>query len=564
MKRLFGSWGGRGDGRRISTERRHALWTAVDRCLAVVEYDLDGTILDANDRFLALSGWSLSELRGRDHAHLCGGETDTELWSRLKAGEAVAARSRRRTKTGGEIWVQSSFSPVFDRKGNTTGILELATDVTAERQALSDALGRVEAVDRSQAVIEFALDGTILTANANFLKAMGYRLEEIVGRHHSIFVDPDFAATADYREFWRKLGSGAHHGGEYKRLGKGGGEVWIQATYNPILDVSGRPCKIVKIAADVTEQKSRSNEWQSCIRAIDRAMGMIEFDRSGHILTANRNFLNIIGYDLKDVVGKHHRVVCDPDYVRSLEYQQFWDKLNRGEFDAGRYRRIDSRGNEIWIQATYNPVFSADGKLTKIVKFATDITPLVRRETLIREEASRLATLTEGLSAAIDVVSAESGRLGGQTEGAAARGTEAMDQSIEAMTEIEAANVAVDGYIRDIEAIATKTTLLALNATIEASRAGEQGKGFSVVAQEVNTLASRSATAAAQITGAMKGAIDRVETGVEIARKASDSFSEIVETVRSATGRIAGANEVAVARSHEALDAVAKIRQALG
>lgn len=569
MNRLFAAVGRIGHPIGATPDRLAAVWQAIDRGQAFIQFDLDGKVLDANGKFQKTMGWSLDEIRGRHHSIFCdpdvaGSPEYAAFWARLRAGEFVADQFARRTKAGATVWLQAIYSPVLDRKGKPVSVVKFATDITAERQAASEARSRLEAIDRSQGVIEFSLDGKILTANANFLAVMGYDLGEIVGRHHSIFVDKTYAGSSDYREFWHKLGSGGFHGGEYKRVGKNGREIWIQATYNPILDLSGKPCKVVKFAADVTIQKIRSNESESQSRAIDKAMGRIEFDLEGHILTANRNFLNIIGYELKEIVGKHHRVVCDPDYVRSLDYQQFWAKLNRGEFDSGRYRRIDGHGHEIWIQATYNPVFDAEGKLTKVIKFATDITAQVRREALVRQEAARLADLAEGLNAAIEVVSSESGRLSGQTESAAASGTAAMHQSIEAMSEIEAANVSVEGYIRDIEAIATKTTLLALNATIEASRAGEQGKGFSVVAQEVNNLATRSATAAAQITGAMQGAIDRVETGIDIARRAGDSFEQIVGTVRSATNRISGANEIAVARSREALDAAGKIRLALG
>ncbi len=266
-----------------------------------------------------------------------------------------------------------------------------------------DAALTLAALSKSQAMIEFALDGTILTANENFLAAMGYSLAEIVGRHHRMFVTPDYAASPDYAEFWRRLGRGTFDRGEYKRLGKAGREVWIQASYNPVFDKAGRPVKVVKIAADVTAQKLAAADAQSQLAAIGRAMAVIEFNLDGTIITANDNFLRAMGYGLDEVQGRHHRMFVDPDHARSADYAQFWDRLRRGETLAAEFRRVGKGGREVWIQASYNPILDLDGKPYKVVKYATDATDATQRKQAVKILGAHLTRLADGdLTAVID------------------------------------------------------------------------------------------------------------------------------------------------------------------
>ncbi|MDI1263629.1 MAG: PAS domain-containing protein, partial [bacterium] len=225
-----------------------------------------------------------------------------------------------------------------------------------------NALAQADAIGKSQAVIEFKLDGTIVTANANFLGALGYTLAEIQGKHHRIFVDPAVAESAAYREFWAKLNRGEFESSQYKRIGKGGKEIWIQASYNPILDSSGKPVGVIKFATDITAAKIRSMEDAGKITAMDRAQAVIEFNMDGTIITANANFLGALGYSLDEIKGKHHSMFVAPADRDSAAYREFWAKLNRGEYDAAEYKRIGKGGREIWILATYNPILNEAGK----------------------------------------------------------------------------------------------------------------------------------------------------------------------------------------------------------
>ena len=236
-----------------------------------------------------------------------------------------------------------------------------------------DGQRQLEALHRSQAIIEFSLDGTIERANDNFLQAVGYSLEEIQGKHHRIFCDPEYAESDEYKNFWDDLRKGEFKAGEFKRFDKSGNTIWIQASYNPIFDFQGNPTGVVKFASDITERKLKAAKSQSQLDAISRSQAVIEFELDGTIVRANENFLAVTGYTLEEIQGQHHRIFCDPGYANSSEYKQFWDDLGKGEFKAGEFKRFDISGNTVWIQASYNPIFDSEGNPTGVVKFASDI-----------------------------------------------------------------------------------------------------------------------------------------------------------------------------------------------
>lgn len=266
--------------------------------------------------------------------------------------------------------------------------------------AAEDARAVVDAASRSQAMIEFAVDGTILSANANFLAALGYDLDEIVGQHHRMFVSPVHAASEEYRQFWQRLGQGEYEAGEYLRIGKGGREVWIQASYNPIMGADGKPARIVKFATDITAQKAKSADWEGQLSAISKSQAVIEFSPTGTVLSANDNFCGALGYRLDEIAGRHHEMFVPRDFAQSAEYREFWARLGRGEYQAAEYLRIGKGGREVWIQATYNPILDHAGRVLKVVKYATDITA---RKQAVDQIGVSLARLANGdLTASID------------------------------------------------------------------------------------------------------------------------------------------------------------------
>ena len=382
-----------------------AVMRAIHVSQAIIEFNLDGTILTANRNFLDAMGYNLADVRGKHHSMFVRpGEADSAeykaFWAALRRGEYQAAEYLRVGKGGREVWIQASYNPVLGVSGRPFKIVKFATDITEAKLRNADYQGKVEAINRSQAVIEFAVDGTILTANENFLGAVGYSLAEVQGKHHSMFVLAEERTGAEYRAFWDKLRRGEYQAAEYRRVGKGGREVWIQASYNPILDPAGRPLKIVKFASDITEAKLRNADYQGKVEAINRSQAVIEFALDGTILTANENFLGAMGYSLAEVQGKHHSMFMAEGEADRADYKAFWDKLRRGEYQAAEYRRVGKGGREVWIQASYNPILDPSGRPLKIVKFATDLTAEVARRdqvkllSLVADETSNSVVIT--------------------------------------------------------------------------------------------------------------------------------------------------------------------------
>ena len=361
----------------------HAQIEAIRKAQPVVVYAMDGTILDINENFEKILGYSRSDTIGK-HVSLFVDEHTRqsvqyqaalkEQWERLSQGKVCEGEARRVTKLGKELWIQYSYNPILDDAGKPYRVVNYFKDITQHKLMLADQSGQIAAIGKSQAVIEFQMDGTILTANENFLNALGYTLEEIRGKHHSMFVDEAYRQSSAYKEFWSKLNRGEYDAAEYKRIGKGGKEVWIQASYNPILDLNGKPFKVVKYATEITRQKLTNADYQGQIAAISKAQAVIEFHMDGTVITANENFLRTLGYTLEEIKGKHHSMFVDEAYRQSAEYSDFWGKLRRGEYQAAQYRRIGKGGREVWIEASYNPILDLNGKPFKVVKYSTDIT----------------------------------------------------------------------------------------------------------------------------------------------------------------------------------------------
>ncbi len=306
------------------------------------------------------------------------------FWAKLRQGQFFSGEFKRVAKGGREVWINASYNPILDGHGDPFKVVKFASDITEEKHEAAYNKGQIDAIGRSQAVIEFDLDGNIQWANENFLSVMGYRLNEIKGQHHSMFAEPEYARSSEYKDFWAKLGQGQFFSGEFRRLAKGGREVWINASYNPILDGNGQPFKVVKFASDITEQKHEAAYNKGQIDAIGRSKAVIEFDLDGKIQWANENFLSVMGYSLEEIQGQHHSMFADPDYASSAEYRDFWAKLRQGQFLSGEFGRVGKGGKEVWIQASYNPILDVNGNPFRVVKFASDITDQVNNRKTFR------------------------------------------------------------------------------------------------------------------------------------------------------------------------------------
>ena len=429
-----------------------------------------------------------------------------------------------------------------------------------------DTTALLAALDRSQAVIEFALDGTILAANGNFLALLGYSLAEIEGRHHSMFVDAAERESTDYARFWSELRAGRFQRAEFKRIGKGDRVVWIQGSYNPLLGRDGKPFKVVKYATDVTAEKLKTAEYKGQIDAIGKAQAVISFDMDGKVLDANPNFLEAFGYTLDEIQGRPHAMFVDAAFRESADYRAFWSALRQGHFQQAEYQRIAKGGRTVWIQASYNPILDISGRPFKVVKVATDITAemtmrLRRTEahkiidhdigaitdavSRTNEQAASAASASTQTSANVQAVASGAEELAHSVSEISRQLSHALEITGDAVAQADKTNATITtlvaatqkiGEVVDlINSIAAQTNLLALNATIEAARAGEAGRGFAVVASEVKSLATQTSKATEEI-------------GAQIA--------EVQYNTRQAVGAIAGISTT-IGRINEISTAIA-------
>ena len=635
--------------------------------------------------------------------------------------QLAAARSKAEDYAGQLATIRAKAADFEEQLAATRSKAEdYAGQLAATRSKAVDYEGQLNAISKAQAVIEFSLDGKVLHANENFLNVLGYSLYEIKGQHHSMFVDPTYRSSPEYRMFWEKLGRGEYDAGQYKRIGKGGKECWIQASYNPIMDMNGKPFKVVKYATDITEQKLKAADFEGQLGAISKAQAVIEFSLDGKVLHANENFLNVLGYSLNEIKGQHHSMFVDPAYRSSPDYRMFWEKLGRGEYDAAQYKRIAKGGKEVWIQASYNPIMDMNGKPFKVVKYATDVTGQVKAADMLKQAVEQtqevvglakngnltqrvplegktgaIKSLCEGVNSLMDttaVILDDVMRVGnalatgnltekitqdypgtfGQVRKALNTTVDSLDESLNDVMRVggalatgdltekvtkdypgifgqvtEALNTTVDslkntvsdvivaadsmtssatqisataqslsqasseqaasveetsasieqmtasinqntenakvtdsmagkaakeakeggqavgstveamkkiaGKIGIVDDIAYQTNLLALNAAIEAARAGEHGKGFAVVAAEVRKLAERSQIAAQEIG-------ELASSSVGLAEKAGKLLEEIVPSINKTSDLV---QEIASASSEQS-SGVSQINSAMG
>ncbi len=494
-----------------------AVLDAVSRSQAVIEFDMAGNILFANENFCQAMGYRADEIVGRHHSMFVEPEEAKSadyaaFWKQLNKGEFDRRQYKRIGKGGREVWIEASYNPVF--KGSTPyKVVKFATVITDTKLKSAEDAGKLDALSRAQATIEFTPDGHILTANENFLKTLGYTLEEIRGRHHSMFCDPAYAASAEYKEFWRSLAAGQFAADEFARIGKGGRKVFIQASYNPIFDMSGKVFKVVKFATDVSER----------VRAVKELAVGLQAMADG---------------DLDQTIEK--------PFIASLE-------TLRTDYNSS-IGRLRSAMQAIARNATQ----IASG--TREISAASD--DLARRsESQASSVEETAAAVTEISTTVSDSArrAADAGRLVDDTTKSAQDSADVVKQTVDAMARIERSSTQIAGIVSVIDDIAFQTNLLALNAGVEAARAGEAGKGFAVVAQEVRQLAQRSADAAKEIKALIHDSEASVRDGVALVDKTGAALEAIATRVLQVHDNVSGI----VVAAREQSQALGQINEAV-
>ena len=410
---------------------------------------------------------------------------------------------------------------------------KLKQEISALQAQLQALTAQESAVSRAMAMIRFDRDGKVVNANPLFLQTMGYSLADLQGKPHSQLCFPDYANSADYRAFWDRLRRGEPFSDRVRRRTADGREIWLEATYCPVRDAQGQIESFSKYASDITASVDAEVHNQARLNAINRAMAVIEFTPDGTVLDANENFLNVLGYRLDEVKGRHHRLFCDNEFAQSPEYQALWRQLARGEYYSGQIKRQAKNGAVRWLEASYNPVFAPDGKtVIGVVKFATDITERVesqRQESESARFAYEVAQETEALSS----TGADNIRNSSDEIAQMAGSIEEAGHSVQALGE---RSQQITSIVQTIKDIADQTNLLALNAAIEAARAGETGRGFAVVADEVRKLAERTAASTAEISQM----VSDIQTQTQVAVQ---NMSEIREQATQSVNRTREAGE---------------------
>lgn len=420
--------------------------------------------------------------------------------------------------------------------------IKIKQELKQSQNQLNESNSIVNAIKSNVATIEFLPDGTIIDANNLFLAIAGYEKNEVIGQHHCVMCANNHAQSREYKIFWQNLREGKANKGTFERKNKQGDIIWLEATYFPIID-NGQVVKVMKIASDVTKEKIAAMGQQSVIDALNRSQAIIEFTPEGDIITANTNFTDAVMYDLNSIKGKHHKIFCDDDFYH--KNPTFWQNLQQGQFRSGQFLRKNKLGNDLWLEATYNPIFDGNNNVVKVIKFASDITENIEREALV----NKASVIAYDTSLETVKITEKASRLLNSSVEISNDVSEKAHETTEQINKLNQQSDNIQAIVSTIRAIADQTNLLALNAAIEAARAGEQGRGFAVVADEVRQLASRTSQSTSEIaivvsenqeiTTSVQDGMNAVSNFVEKGKLQISEVAQVMGEIQSGASNVA-------------------------
>lgn len=541
----------------------HAKFAAIDAHLSIVEYSLGGEILEANENFLNLLGYSLSEIQGKHHSILIDkrfreSTEHTNFWNHI----AIKGSTREQTpcirKSGETLWLESSYAIVHDEHANPQSIICTVRDINEQKLAQSDSQKTIDAIEHAFAIIEYHPDGTISDANPVFLRLSDCHTSEVIGKHYSSLFVRNEKQEQKMNQAWESATKGNHVSENCSMRTKHGVEVWLHSVFIPRYDDQNAMYKIIQYSSDITEQTLLSNNFRNQIQAINNSQAVIEFLMDGTIISANDKFLNTMGYRLDEIQGRHHSIFVDPSEQNSQEYTDFWNNLRKGKFDGRVFKRIAKDGSTVWIHAYYNPILDSEGNPQKVVKFATDMSELMQVLSLSEETSMKTRQIEHsiaGISTEIDIINQNMSA----TKNAASAILETIISTRQASQQLNKTLLSMEDIVNLIRDIAARVNLLAINAAIEAARASEAGKGFAVVASEVRKLANQTESA----TDDIAQQITDVQTLSANLSQSIQAFVDQAESVNTYVGHSAASLETQDEMSGEIVENTKLVARAM-